>query len=218
MFENFFNLPICFEGEGEGKEELPTGEEPKSTSEEKPPEEKKTEEEKSSLVNEDKDKEKEETDFVPLTADDLKFTTEEGQEVNEELVTEFLTIYNSADLDANGKAQALIDLQNKVMTEASHQMAEEFTKTQEQWRQEVIDDKDIGGDALDGNITKSSQLLDKYGSDELRQMLDMTGLGNNIHMVKFFVNLSKDFSEGDLVEGSPPKPGGDLSTADKLFG
>lgn len=57
--------------------------------------------------------------------------------------------------------------------------------------------------------------MDKFGSPELKQYLNETGLGNHPELVRIFANIGKAMSEDGLVTGNS---GGVKSAADVLFG
>lgn len=170
-----------------------------------------TAEENKSLVGETKTETT--TEFVPLTAEDVKFP--EGMTVNDGDRDSFLGILNNREMTPAQQAQALVDLQAKVSKEASEAGSQAWTQLQETWVNEVKADAEIGGAKLEPTLASIGKLVDQYGSPELRATMDLTGAGNNVHVIKFLNNVAKALTEGGHVSGSPG--GGGESLADALY-
>lgn len=144
-----------------------------------------------------------ETQPEPLTADAVKMP--EGFEVDEASMTKFLDVMNNAEMTPAERAQALVDLQAEVMNAASERGSQLWQQTQDQWRQEA--EKEFGTELqpMLGNI---KQLIDDYGDDEFREVMDTTGAGNHPSMIRFLNKLAKERSaEGAPAAGSPGTAG-----------
>lgn len=166
-----------------------------------------------SLVNENKGETKEETvaaEFVPLTAEDLVLP--EGFAADEELQTEFLTVVNNQELSAKDRANALLDLQAKLMTKASEAGSQGWDDMQTKWKDEVKADSVVGGEKMRPALDAVSKLLTEYGSKELPVIFDITGAGNNVHVIKFLHALSEKLTEGKPAQGLPANTGADAAS------
>lgn len=146
----------------------------------------------------------------PLTADDLTFP--DGFEVQEEFRDEFLTVVNNAELSPKDRAQGLVDLYTKAAQAASEASSQAWQETQTTWREEVKTDY---GDKLQPALGRIEKLIDEHGSAELREVFDLTGAGNNLHMIKFLDKVSGLLTEGGHVSGQPSST--EKTTAQKLF-
>lgn len=149
-------------------------------------------------------------EFTPVTADALTF--EEGVEVNEAARDEFLSILNDREVSPAEQAQKLVDLQTRLAREASETSSASWEGLQTQWRDEVQADAEIGGQKLETVLTGVAKVIDQYGTPELRQVMDMTGAGNNIHVIKFLNNVAKVLNEGRPVSGNPPASAENLAS------
>jgi hypothetical protein len=138
----------------------------------------------------------------PLTLESFKIPEEFS--VDEEAKSSFVDILNDDKLSAADRAQKLIDLQVGVMTKAANAISEQWNTQQTTWQSEVRADPEIGGANLEPTLGKINVLLDKYGSTELRGVFDLTGAGNNPHMIKFLSKIANDLGEGGPVLGGPP--------------
>lgn len=150
------------------------------------------------------------SEFVPLTAEDITFP--EGVEVQEGARDEFLDILNNREISPAEQAQKLVDLQTRLAREASETSSAGWDQMQTQWQDEVRADPEIGGAKLDGVLTNVAKIVDQYGGAELRQVMDLTGAGNNIHVIRFLNNIAKDLNEGGAVTGTPPRSSGDAAS------
>lgn len=141
-----------------------------------------------------------------------EFKTAEGQELDAEAVKAFEPIAKELNL-SNEQAQKLVDVYgSKIMPKVVEQQAAQWQQQIEQWAEQVKADKDLGTDASIGAAQKA---MDKFGSPELKQYLNETGLGNHPELVRIFANIGKAMSEDGLVTGNS---GGAKSAADVLFG
>lgn len=141
-----------------------------------------------------------------------EFKTAEGQELDAEAVKAFEPIAKELNL-SNEQAQKLVDVYGgKIMPKLVEQQAAQWQQQIEQWAEQVKADKDLGTDA---SIGAAQKVMDKFGSPELKQYLNETGLGNHPELVRIFANIGKAMSEDGLVTGNS---GGAKSAADVLFG
>lgn len=143
------------------------------------------------------------------------FVMPEGFELNQEVAGEFEAYARELNLPQD-KAQAVVNMGVKLMQSAQTKQAEMYQQTQEQWRNEVVNDKEIGGQALAENLSYAAKVLDTFAPD-LRGVLDETGLGNHPAFVKAFVKIGKAISEDRLVGGAQQTPGAISDPAAKLF-
>lgn len=76
--------------------------------------------------------------------------------------------------------------------------------TQESWIDAVKNDVEIGGTKLAASIANAAKAIDAYGSNELRQALELTRAGNHPAVVKFFAKIGAAMGEpGNLLTGRP---------------
>jgi hypothetical protein len=139
--------------------------------------------------------------IAALTAEDLTFAPETS--IDAGLRDEFLAVVNDRKLAPKELANKLVDLQAKAAQLQQAKSVEVYEQLQTEWQNEVRADKDVGGDKLEGVLGGISKVVDKYGSAELRQMMDLTGVGNNLHMVRFLNKVSAVLNEPGFVPGSP---------------
>lgn len=134
----------------------------------------------------------------------------EGIELDKASADEFTTIAKELKLD-QATAQKLADIAAKQ----AQRQVEAHTKLVESWVESVKADKDIGGDKLEENLGIARKALDTFGTPELRDVLNASGLGNHPEVIKAFVKAGKAISEDKFVAGAPK--GNDTDPARKLF-
>ncbi|EPJ1885663.1 peptidase [Enterobacter asburiae] len=144
-----------------------------------------------------------------------EFKPAEGQELDTAALEQFEPIARELNL-SNEQAQKMVDLYGtKILPMVQQQQAETWQKTTEQWAADVKADKEIGGDKLTANLSAAQRALDQFGTPELKEYLNTTGLGNHPDLVKTFVKIGKAMSEDGMVDGSNQ---GQRSAAEVLYG
>lgn len=151
----------------------------------------------------------------PLTSEAL--TLPEGFELPPEMATEFLEILNG-ETEPKDKANALLALHAKTVSEASEASSQAWDTMQTEWRDAAKADPDIGGAKLQPALTNIGKLLDEFGSQNLKDVFDLTGAGNNVHMIKFLNVMADKLTEGKFFKaGSPGNVDDPNAAASRLF-
>lgn len=133
----------------------------------------------------------------PNVPDSYQFDMPEGMDLDTAAAYEFSSIAKELKLsqdDANKVAQ--------VGVKMAQRQQEAHIKQVAQWAEEVKADPDIGGDKLDRNLAYARKALDTFGTPELKQVLNQTGMGNHPELVKLLVKLGKATSDDDVVHGA----------------
>jgi hypothetical protein len=95
-------------------------------------------------------------------------------------------------------------------------MSDNFTNQLDSWVSELKADKEIGGDKFDENAGVAAKAIEKFGSPELKQVLNQTGMGNNPDLFRFALNIGRHLIEDNPGTGSPA--GTETSMQDRLYG
>lgn len=143
-----------------------------------------------------------------------EFTAAEGVELDTEAMKDFEPVARDLNL-TNEQAQKLVDAYPKILAGVQQRQADAWQAQTEQWATDVKADKEIGGDKLTGNLSAAQRALDQFGTPELKEYLNTTGLGNHPDLVKTFVKIGKAMSEDGMVDGSNQ---GQRSAAEVLYG
>ncbi|MGR5938286.1 peptidase [Enterobacter ludwigii] len=143
-----------------------------------------------------------------------EFQAGEGVELDAEALKDFEPVARDLNL-TNEQAQKLVDAYPKILAGVQQRQAEAWQAQTEQWASDVKADKEIGGDKLTANLSAAQRALDLFGTPELKEYLNTTGLGNHPDLVKTFVKIGKAMSEDGMVDGSNQ---GQRSAAEVLYG
>lgn len=152
---------------------------------------------------------------------DLGFTFDKlilpsGTEVAAAESARFMEVLSDSKMSHQERAQALVDLQGKVLEGAAAKIGQAWEAQRSAWQTEIKADPTIGGDHLAPALGQISKLIDAHGTEELRKAMDDTGLGDNPHMIRFLHKLASHFTEsGALPGGSPPTP--ERSQGQRIF-
>ncbi|EPS9632121.1 peptidase [Klebsiella aerogenes] len=143
-----------------------------------------------------------------------EFTAGEGVELDTEALKDFEPVARDLNL-TNEQAQKLVDAYPKILAGVQQRQAEAWQAQTEEWAATVKADKEIGGDKLTANLGVAQRALDTFGTPELKEYLNGTGLGNHPELVKAFIKVGKAMSEDGIVTG---KESGQRSAAEVLYG
>lgn len=137
---------------------------------------------------------------------DLKMP--EGVQLDTAAADEFKGIAKEYGLSQE-QAQKVADIGAKMV-----QRQAEAHQTQVQaWVDAVKTDKEIGGDKLSENLAVARKTIDTFGSPELKEVLNTTGLGNHPEIVKLAYKIGKAISDDGFVRGgntSSPRSAADI--------
>ncbi|HDX8826597.1 TPA: peptidase [Klebsiella michiganensis] len=143
-----------------------------------------------------------------------EFQAGEGVELDAEALKDFEPVARELNL-TNDQAQKLVDAYPKILAGVQQRQTEAWQAQTEQWAADVKADKEVGGDKLTANLSAAQRALDQFGTPELREYLDGTGLGNHPELVKAFIKVGKAMSEDGVITG---KESGQRSAAEVLYG
>lgn len=153
---------------------------------------------------------------APLTAEsyaDLKIA--EGFTVNDEALIGAKAIFTEGQVPPE-VAQKLLDLYTsniKATAEAAQQASQDqFTSMNTKWTTATNALPEMQGEAKKQTLAILGRTMDEFGSPEAREAFNLTGAGNNPHIVKYILSLAQA-----VVEGSPT-PSGGPPTADPRKG
>lgn len=135
----------------------------------------------------------------------------EGVELDQEAAAEFIGIAKSLQLSQEN-AQKLATIAGKIQ----QKQAEAHAAKLEAWVEQVKSDKEIGGDKLEENLGVARKAMDAFGSAELKEALNTSGLGNHPAVIKAFFKVGKAISEDGFVRGAAPSANTN-DPAKKLF-
>lgn len=152
-------------------------------------------------------------DKKPVSAapEKYEFTAGKDQELDKEAVAAFEPIAREIGL-SNEQAQKIVDVYGStIMPQIAKQQEAAWQKQVTEWAETVKADKELGSVESIGNAQKA---MDQFGTPELKQYLNDSGLGNHPELFRIFSRIGKAMSEDGFVGGSGENA---RSSADILF-
>jgi hypothetical protein len=148
---------------------------------------------------------------APITMEDI--TLPEGVAIPEESQTALLEVLNDNELSRGELVSKLISMQAEATATAQESA---WAETQTQWREQTAALPNFGGDKLEQNLAEIKRGLDAAGATkEAYEALEVTGLGNNPHILPLLHKLAQPFLEGTPVTGKPSQ--GNVDRAAVLY-
>ncbi len=111
---------------------------------------------------------------------------------------------------SNDAAQALLDREHKAVEKYNKAQLEEFETTRNVWVDEIKADKEIGGDKFNESVEMSRRVIERFGTEDFKSVLEETGWGNNPEVVRIFSRIGASMSEDQFV-----MPGSQSATGEK---
>ncbi|MGW1369979.1 peptidase [Providencia hangzhouensis] len=149
---------------------------------------------------------------VNAAPEKYEFTAGKDQELDKEAVAAFEPIARELGL-SNEQAQKIVDVYGStIMPQILKQQNEAWQQQTVEWAETIKADKELGSVESIGNAQKA---MDQFGTPELKQYLNDSGLGNHPELFRIFSRIGKAMSEDGFVNGSSENT---RSTADVLFG
>ena len=147
------------------------------------------------------------------------FTFPEGFEANPTMMGEAQTLFKDLNLN-QAQAQRAVDLYSKASQDASNALVEHWVKTQQDWKDQLKADPEIGGKLQDVRQTVG-RAIDALGNaalgTEFRKIMDDTGVGSHPAFVKVFYKLAQQLTEGSHVAGGGPSKTKPASGAQAMY-
>ena len=134
------------------------------------------------------------------------FVMPEGVEVDAALLTEATPIFKELGLNQD-QAQKLVDFQAKQAKAGSESRVDAFNQLMNDWQEQSKNDKELGGDKFDENVKIAQVAIAKFGTPELKQLLEEHGVGNHPELIRFMVKVGKLTAEDDPGGITTPSSG-----------
>ena len=147
-----------------------------------------------------------EADLSSQTSPDTyaDFVMPEGVELDSALLTEAAPLFKELGLTQD-QAQKLVDFQAKQAQASSESNVDAFNQLMNDWQEQSKNDKEFGGDKFEENVGVARSAIDKFGTPELKQLLEEHGVGNHPEVIRFMVKVGKLTAE-DVPGGTTAAP------------
>ncbi len=130
-----------------------------------------------------------------------EFKLPEGAQVDEALLGKFTPLAKELNLSQEG-AQRLVDLYTEAQGQAMKTVTDHWANLNQEWVGKVNSDAEYGGANLDKNVAIAKKAIDAFGTPELKDALNLTGVGNHPEIVRFFYRVGKAISDDKFDTGN----------------
>lgn len=147
-----------------------------------------------------------------------EFKAPEGQAFDEQIIKEYSDVAKELNLPQE-HAQKLLD---RIAPKLQERQMQQLEAVRTEWAEAATADKEFGGEKLQENLAIAKTALDKFGTPELRSLLNQSGLGNNPEVIRFMYRAGKAISGDRFVApsvgaGAKPVPKDFSSQAAALY-
>lgn len=149
----------------------------------------------------------------PAAPEKYEFKAPEGKEFDPAVIEPFSELAKELDLPQEA-AQKILDKMGPLL-ETRQVQALEAARTE--WANTSQSDKEFGGEKLTENLSVAKKALDSFGTPELRELLNKSGLGNHPEVIRFMYRTGKAISEDRFVGGSVGQPSATRDAANALY-
>lgn len=153
---------------------------------------------------------------APVVPEKYDIKLPDGMEIDPKALEHYTPVLKELGVTAEG-AQKLVDAQLALASQAQKANDEAFTAQVENWGKLSREDKEFGGTAFDTNLVVAQRALAKFGTPDLKKLLDDTGLGNHPEVMRAFVRIGKQIGEDGGVRGADAGGSSPTSLADKFY-
>lgn len=129
------------------------------------------------------------------------FTFPEGTEADAKGMEAFLPMAKELDLTQE-QAQGLVTLQTDLLARQAEVMQEAWDTTNTEWVEAARNDPEIGGTDHDAKMATAMKAIKQFGTKELLEAFDATGVGNHPEMIRFAYRIGKIMEDEKVFFGN----------------
>lgn len=142
-------------------------------------------------------------DFDDLKYDFSAVKNSNGENYNQTTVDFVTTVAKEMKLNNEQAGSLLKILADNYQTVQQQAVQRERTN----WRAELRSDPELGGENFDKTRLHLSTVMRKFGNNEVKDILNSTGLGDHPAFVRMFNAIGASMSqEVNVIKGTQPKP------------
>lgn len=132
-----------------------------------------------------------------------ELTIPDGSPLHKARIDEIVATAKAQKL-STAEAQKLVDAENGSVTNHVEFQKSLIKQQSDKWVEEAKKDKDIGGEKFNENIKIAKDGVEYLSKNcpEAKTFLEISGLGNNPEMIKFFMNIGKMVQPDKIVSSN----------------
>jgi len=118
---------------------------------------------------------------------------------------------------SNDEAQEIIDREHDASSRAVEAIETRHQQQVQEWIEAAKSDKEIGGEKFEESTNLAKKVVQRFGTDKLREDLKKTEMGNYPEFMRFCVRVGRAMSEDTLVTGGYTEPAGEKTDAEVFY-
>lgn len=143
------------------------------------------------------------------------FSLPEGYQADPAVMDKFQGIARELNLTQE-QAQKLVALDAERVAASGEAQKAQFAQQVEAWVGELKNDQTFGGANFDGNVKIAQKAMADFGTPELKQMLETSGLGSHPEVVRLFHRIGQQLGEGTVHRTTSNIPA-ERSLAERMY-
>lgn len=143
-----------------------------------------------------------ETPAVEQPIEYQPFKVPEGVKLQESISAKFTEVAKTAKLPQEAAQKFIDELAPLIAKENAAAMQSQLAEMRKGWTESVKTDKEIGGEKSAENLAVASSVFQKFGTPELKQFLDASGLGDHPELIRWAFKVGKAMGEDTIVKGA----------------
>jgi len=132
------------------------------------------------------------TDGAPENYADFELI--DGQEMDTAMLEAFSPEFKKLGLTQE-QAQGLVTIQAGMVQAGQQAQIDAFSQQNEEWATAAKTDKEYGGDKFDESVSFAQKAVETFGTPELKEALDSTGLGNHPELIRLMNRVGRALGE-----------------------
>jgi len=118
---------------------------------------------------------------------------------------------------SNRDAQRLADKFIETQTARLAKQAEDWAATTQGWVDQAKKDPEIGGAKWDATASTAAGVVERFGSDSLREYLNASGAGNHPELIRLLAKVGAAIGEDEPAISENPRGGQKQDAASVLY-
>lgn len=157
-------------------------------------------------------KTQQEKDPVDLVPDTYDITTSTGEQLEGEDLDKLNQVCKKAGITQK-QAQMLFSAYENDVSNFNQQLQSSYNQQLQSWRDAVMNDRELGQDNFEKTKANIKNVISRFGSSELSDFLNKSGLGYNPDFVRFVNKVGSLISNDNNFIGGNTNP--QVSEADR---
>lgn len=126
------------------------------------------------------------------------FTMPEGFALAEGVADKLKAFGKDANL-SQARVQQIVELGTELSQSIADQQAQGFADLREGWKEASRTDEEFGGTKLQESLASAAAFRDAFGSPELIELLNSSGMGDHPEVVRLFARAGKAMADAKFV-------------------